>query len=104
PIASAPERAIVQLTATLGQGDSFGRMLQRAGVGFGDAAQVSSMVAANLPLDEIASGTRFDVTLGRRDAAGTPRPLDRIEFRARFDLALLIERRDGGLVLTREPI
>lgn len=104
PIATAPERAMVQLTATLGQGDSFGRMLQRAGVGSSDAAQVSSMVMANVPLAEIAPGTRFDVTLGRRGAAEVPRPLDRIAFRARFDLNLLIERQDGRLVLTREPI
>lgn len=104
PIASAPERAMVQLTATFGQGDSFARMLQRAGVGSGDAARVSQMVSANVPLGEIEPGTRFDVTLGRRDAAGTPRPLDRIAFRARFDLALSIERQHGSLVLTREPI
>lgn len=104
PIASAPERAMVQLTATLAQGDSFGRMLQRAGVGSGDAATVSGMVAANVPLGDIASGTRFDVTLGRRNASGTPRPLDRIAFRARFDLAMTIERQGGRLVLTRQPI
>lgn len=104
PIASAPERALVQLTATLGQGDSFGRMLQRAGVGSGDAATVSGMVAANVPLGDIASGTRFYVTLGRRNAPGTPRPLDRIAFRARFDLAMSIERQGGRLVLTRQPI
>jgi murein DD-endopeptidase MepM/ murein hydrolase activator NlpD len=104
PIASAPERAMVQLTATLGQGDSFGRMLQRAGVGTGDAALVSSMVAATVPLGDIASGTRFDVTLGRRNAPGTPRSLDKMSFRARFDLAMSIERQAGRLVLTRQPI
>jgi len=104
PIAQAPERAMVQLTATLGQGDSFGRMLQRAGVGSADAARVSDMVGANAPLAGMAPGTRFDLTLGRRSAAGAPRPLDRIEFRARFDLNLLIERQAGMLVLTRQPI
>jgi murein DD-endopeptidase MepM/ murein hydrolase activator NlpD len=104
PIASAPERAMVQLSATLAQGDSFGRMLQRAGVGSGDAAQVVGMVTANVPLSQVEPGTRFDVTLGRRSTAGTPRPLDRIEFRARFDLALSIERQHGRLVLTRQPI
>jgi murein DD-endopeptidase MepM/ murein hydrolase activator NlpD len=104
PIASAPERAMLQLTATLGQGDGFGRMLQRAGVGTGDAALVSGMVAANIPLGDIVSGTRFDVTLGRRSAPGTPRSLDKIAFRARFDLAMSIERQAGRLVLTRQPI
>lgn len=104
PIAAAPERAMVQMMATLAQGDSLGRMLQRAGVGTGDAATVLGMISANVPLDEIASGTRFDVTLGRRRAPATPRPLDRIAFRARFDLAMLIERQGGRLVLTRQPI
>lgn len=104
PIASAPERAMVQLTATLAQGDSFGRMLQRAGVGAADAARVSDMVSAAVPLAGIEPGTRFDVTLGRRSGAGVPRPLDRIEFRARFDLDLSIKRQAGMLVLTHIPI
>ena len=37
-IANAPERATIRMVATLGQGDSFARMLQRAGVGSADAA------------------------------------------------------------------
>jgi len=104
PIASAPERAMVQFTATLAQGDSFGRMLQRAGVGSADVARLSGMVAGAVPLTGIEPGTRFKVTLGRRSAVGVPRPLDSIEFRARFDLALSIERQAGMLVLTRQPI
>lgn len=104
PIASAPERTMVQFTATLGQGDSFGRMLQRAGVGSADVARITEMVAAAVSVPGIEAGTRFDVRLGKRAAAGVPRPLDRIEFRARFDLKLSIERQAGTLVLTREPI
>lgn len=104
PLASAPERPTVQLVATLGQGDSFGRMLQRAGVGPADAARVTDMVAAAVPLGEIGPGTRFGITLGQRTAPGVPRPLDRLDFRARFDLALAIERRDGVLALDRRPI
>ncbi len=104
PLASAPERAMVKLTATLGQGDSFGRMLQRAGVGFEDAARVSTMVAAAVPAGGIEPGTRFDITLGSRSAPGAPRPLDKLDFRARFDLALDIGRKDGALVLERKPI
>lgn len=104
PLASAPERSSLRFVATLGQGDSFGRMLQRAGVGAGDAARVSDLVAGAVSLGEIGAGTRFDVTLGRRGAAGQTRPLDRLEFRARFDLGLAIERRGGALVLTRQPI
>ena len=104
PLSSAPERPMIRLTATLAQGDSFGRMLQRAGLGMDDAAQVSRMVASAVPLADIAPGTRFDITLGRRPAPGVTRPLDRLDFRARFDLALEIERRGGALTLDRRPI
>ena len=104
PLASAPERPTVQLLATLGQGDSFGRMLQRAGVGSGDAARIEAMVAAAVPLSDIAAGTRFDLTLGRRTSPTEPRPLDQLDFRARFDLDLAVERRGGALALVRKPI
>ena len=104
PLASAPERPTVQLVATLGQGDSFGRMLQRAGVGSGDAARIEAMVAAAVPLAEIAAGTRFDLTLGRRTSHTQPRPLDDLNFRARFDLDLAVERQGGALALIRKPI
>ena len=104
PLASAPERPTLQLVATLGQGDSFGRMLQRAGVGSGDAARIEAMVAAAVPLTDIAAGTRFDLTLGRRTSATQARPLDDLNFRAKFDLDLAVERRGGALALIRKPI
>ncbi len=104
PIASAPERASIQLVATLGQGDSFGRMLQRVGAGAGDAARVTELVAASVPLGEIEPGTRIDLTLGRRPGPGQPRALDKLAFRARFDLDLGVARRGGALVLTPRPI
>ena len=104
PLASAPERPTVAMVATLGQGDSFGRMLERAGIGPSDAARVASLVAGSVPLGEIAPGTRFDLTLGQRAAPGQPRALDRLAFRARFDLDLAIERGSGGLALQRRPI
>jgi murein DD-endopeptidase MepM/ murein hydrolase activator NlpD len=104
PLASAPERPTVQLVATLGQGDSFGRMLQRAGVGGDDAARIEAMVAAAVPLGEIAPGTRFDLTLGRRASPTQPRPVADLAFRARFDLDLAVERRGGTLALVRKPI
>ena len=62
------------------------RMLQRAGVGAGDAAQVSAMVAGAVPLGQIGPGTRFNVELGRREQSGAPRPLEKLAFRARFDI------------------
>ncbi|MCB2047693.1 MAG: M23 family metallopeptidase [Novosphingobium sp.] len=101
---STPERPMVQLVATLGQGDSFGRMLQRAGVGGGDASQIASMVTNAVSLGEIEPGTQFDITLGKRPGPEQARPLDKLAFRARFDLDLAIERKDGALVLERQPI
>jgi murein DD-endopeptidase MepM/ murein hydrolase activator NlpD len=104
PLASAPERPTVQLVATLGQGDSFGRMLQRAGIGSDEAARIAAMVSAAVPLGDIAPGTRVDLTLGRRGAPTQPRPLEDLSFRARFDLDLAVERRGGALALVRKPI
>ena len=102
---AAPERPQIQLVATLAQGDSFTRMLGRAGVGSQDADRVTDLIARAIPLDEIESGTQLDITLGRRPAPGQTRPLEAIEFRARFDLALGIERgSDGNLALLRKPI
>jgi murein DD-endopeptidase MepM/ murein hydrolase activator NlpD len=104
PLTSAPERASLHLVATLAQGDSFDRMLQRAGVGPYDAARAGELVAAVLPLKDIAPGTRFDLTLGKRDASGQPRGLDKLDFQARFDTALTVSRLDGGLTIGRRAI
>lgn len=105
PLASVPERPFVQLVSTLGQGDSFGRMLERAGVAQGDVDRIASLVSGAVPVDTIADGTRFDITLGRRPAPGAARPLDALGFRARFDLDLAIERDPAGhLALVRHPI
>ena len=104
PVDAVPERAIVRMTATLAQGDSFGRMLQRAGVGPADAGRVADLVAGAIPLAEIEPGTRFDIMLGRRAGPEFPRPLDRLSFRARFDLALGIERHGEALGLSLKPI
>ena len=103
-LTAVPERPTIQMVSTLGQGDSFGRMLQRAGVGAGDAARVSELVSAQVPLDEIGTGTRFDITLGRRDEAGGPRPLAKLNFRARFDLDLAVARAGGGLAMALHPL
>lgn len=104
PLAAAAERAVVQLTATLGQGDSFARMLERAGVGASDAGEVQRMVATVLSPSQIAPGTQVDVTLGKRDSAAGVRPLDRLAFRARFDLDLSVSRSGGVLALQQHPI
>ncbi len=104
PLGSTPERPMIQMVATLGQGDSFGRMLQRAGVGAGDVSRLTQMVAGTVRLGEIEPGTQFDITLGKRPGLQQARPLDNLAFRARFDLELAIERKDGALVLERRPI
>lgn len=104
PLRTAPERPEIQLVATLGRGDSFSRMLQRAGVGQGDAVNVASLVGHVMPIGDVEAGTQFDITLGKREAGDEPRPLDRLEFRARFDLDLVVERHDDRLTLERRAI
>ncbi|WP_404479520.1 M23 family metallopeptidase [Novosphingobium sp. BL-52-GroH] len=103
-LANVPERPAIQLVSTLNGGDSLARMLERAGLGDGDIAQVSHLVSQAVPVGDIASGTQFDITLGKRLTAGAPRPLASLDFRARFDLDLSIERSNGGLALVRHPI
>ena len=106
PLAGAPERPTIEMVATLAKGDSFERMLRRAGVGVGDTDRVAALVAGAIPLSDLESGTQFDITLGRRTAPGQPRPLQSIAFRARFDLELDVGRLDDGadLSLTRKII
>nr|WP_240048884.1 M23 family metallopeptidase [Parerythrobacter lutipelagi] len=103
-LARAPERPEIQLLATLAQGDSFNRMLQRAGVGSADAARVTELVERSVSLRDIESGTQVEITLGRRPAPGEARPLDALNFRARFDLQLAVDRTGGNLALRRIPI
>lgn len=104
PLKSAPERPRVELVATLVSGDSFARMLQRAGVGTAEAGQVNALVSSAVPLSEIPAGTKVDIVLGRRPSADAARPIDSLSFRARFDLELGLERRAGRLVLNPRRI
>ncbi len=99
-----PERPSIDLSATLGQGDSFTRVLERAGVGGAEARRVAAMVGDVTPLSGVEPGTAFKITLGRRANMRTARPLDQLQFRARFDLALDIRRAGGGLVVHQMPI
>jgi murein DD-endopeptidase MepM/ murein hydrolase activator NlpD len=103
---AAPERPELSLLATLAPGDSLSGMLRRAGVGGGDAARVLALVGGAIDPGELAPGTQVDITLGRRSAPGEPRALKSLSFRARFDLALAVERGGdaGPLALTRTPI
>ena len=104
PIASVPERPRINLVATFSSSDSFGRMLQRAGVGAGDAARAADLVNGAQPLGEIAPGTRVDITLGARSAPNAPRPLEHLALRARFDLAVGLNRSGAGFALSRHEI
>jgi len=104
PLARAPERPQIALVATLTRGDGFQRMLQRAGVGSGDAQRVSELVEQQMTLSDIEDGTKIDIVLGRRLAPGKARPLDTLSFRARFDLELAVSRAGGTLAIERQPI
>jgi murein DD-endopeptidase MepM/ murein hydrolase activator NlpD len=104
PLADTPERPSVDLLATLGRGDGFARVLERAGVAGAEAAQVTNMVSQIVPIADIAPGTTMDVTLGRRANRNMARPLEALSFRARFDLKLSFKRIDGKLTLARMPI
>ncbi|MFO1255126.1 MAG: peptidoglycan DD-metalloendopeptidase family protein [Sphingomonadaceae bacterium] len=102
PSAGVPVRNALKFTATLGQGDSFERMLARAGLGAEDAAAVGRLVAGAIPLDQIQPGTQFDIALGTSETG--QRQLDRLDFRARFDLDLSVSRSGGQLALQSHPI
>ncbi|WP_225207403.1 M23 family metallopeptidase [Novosphingobium huizhouense] len=101
---AAVERPEIRLAAMLGENDTVLRMLQRAGIGQGDAAQAAALIGGAVPLDSIAPGTRFDLVLGARSSPVQPRPLEAIKVRPRFDLALAVERAGGVLGLKRAPI
>jgi murein DD-endopeptidase MepM/ murein hydrolase activator NlpD len=103
-LAGSPERPRIELTASLGRGDSFARVLQRAGVGGGEASSVTSLVSGATSLGEIEPGTPINIVLGERTSKNSARPLESIAFRARFDLNLAVNREGGALRLTRKPI
>lgn len=104
PLNDTPERPRVELSATIGQGDGFARVLERAGVGHDEASKVASMVSDEVPLGDINAGTRMDLVLGRREIKTDPRPLESLDFRARFDLKLAVERVEGQLQVKPIPI
>jgi murein DD-endopeptidase MepM/ murein hydrolase activator NlpD len=104
PLAEAPERPQIELAATLGDGDRFDRVLQRAGVSEADARAATGLLAAAVKLDEIEPGTRIRLVLGRRPDRFVPRPLEVMSLRARFDLNVGFHRSGGQLAMTRQPI
>lgn len=99
PLVDMPERPSIDLTATLGQGDGFARVLERAGVSPQEAQVVAAQVAAAVPTAQIRPGTRIALTLGRRPSRAQARPLDTLAFRARIDLRIEARRVNGVLAL-----
>jgi murein DD-endopeptidase MepM/ murein hydrolase activator NlpD len=104
PLTEMPERPIVDLRATLGRGDDFASVLERAGVAAAEAAQAASLIANVVPVADIRPGTLVDMILGRRPNHMVARPLDKLAFRARFDLRVELERIGGALTLRQIPI
>jgi murein DD-endopeptidase MepM/ murein hydrolase activator NlpD len=103
-LGASPERPSIEMTARMGSGDSFARVLQRAGVGGAEAKRVENMVSDVTALDGIASGTPLDIVLGARPSKTAPRPLQSLAFRARFDLNLQLVRAGGAFRLIKQPI
>jgi murein DD-endopeptidase MepM/ murein hydrolase activator NlpD len=101
-LSQSPERPIVDLRATLGRGDGVASILQRAGVGGGEADHVATLLAGIST--ELRPGTTVDIRLGRRPDPSVARPLERLAFRARFDLRVEIVRSGGVLTLNEIPI
>lgn len=99
PLKSAPERPQIQMVVTLAPGDSFASMLRRAGVAAEDIDRAAALVGQAVAVGDIQPGTQMDLTLGRRAGPGSPRPLDSLAFRARFDLALELTRPGVGETL-----
>lgn len=99
PLTSTPERPRIELTAAVGQGDSFAHMLQRAGVSRTDVDAVVGMIGGVADPNGIAAGTPVQIVLGRRPSRAVPRPLESLSVRARLDLALDITRQGSGLTM-----
>jgi murein DD-endopeptidase MepM/ murein hydrolase activator NlpD len=103
-LTDTPERPTLQLTTSIGQGDGFARALERAGVGSDEAADVARMTSAVVDPSQIAPGTVLGLTLGRRANRNAIRPIDELNFRARFDMRLAFHRVGQALTMQRQPI
>lgn len=104
-LAEPPERPRIQLVARVAREGGFAAALARAGVGAEDARAAVSLAGGAADLDSLKAGLPIDLTLGRRETKSVPRPLEKLAFRAAFDLKLELSRAaDGSLALTRIPI
>ncbi|MES2491835.1 MAG: M23 family metallopeptidase [Pseudomonadota bacterium] len=103
-VSAVPERPRVELAGVVAEDDSLDRLLVRFGASMDDSIRAAALVNDEVPADRLSPGTRVAVTLGARPGPGRARPLERLDLRARFDLALAITRRAGTLVVTRNAI
>ena len=69
PIAQAPERAFIEVFATVGR-DGLARSLARAGAATGDAVQIESLVRGEG--GRAVPGTAISLVLGRRSGSFRP--------------------------------
>lgn len=104
PLQDAPERPTIELTTTIGQGDGFARVLERAGVSPGEASRAASLVASVAPLSGIEPGTVMPIVLGPRASRNIARPLQSLDVRARFDLNVRIANVGGRLQMVQMPV
>jgi len=104
PLSDTPERPIINKDVTLTDGNALAGILRRSGVGAEEASKAVTLIGNAVTLGDLKPGTELDLTLGRRLDKSQPRPLENLAFRARFDLGLKIERRDGALALVEMPI
>ncbi|MBA3677838.1 MAG: M23 family metallopeptidase [Sphingosinicella sp.] len=104
PLTDTPERPIIELTAMVGRGDGFARVLQRAGVSTEEAGRLEALIGGSIEFSDIKEGTPVALTLGRRADRNVARPLEALTFRARFDLKIEVNRAEGRLALARIPI
>jgi murein DD-endopeptidase MepM/ murein hydrolase activator NlpD len=103
PLSDTPERPTLSVNARLTSGDALLAALKRSGVGTTDASEAVELVSSTMSLGEIQPGT-LDITLGRRADKTSPRPLQKLAFRANFGLKLEIAASNGALALNRIPI
>lgn len=99
PLTSAPERARVELYATLNAGDSLASLLIRSGASVGDAMIAGRLAAAGHPIEP---GTSIAITLGARTES--VRPIEQVSLRAGLDTQLAIVRGNAGLEARRTAI
>ena len=104
PLASTPERPMIQLFSSVGDSGNLSSALSHAGVSSADSAQAIRLLGGDINPGALSAGTRLDITLGRRPNPKAMRPLDVLSFRARLDLAVELRREYGVLTLHRTPI